>query len=379
MGLFKYIYRFVAPKILIERQKMLIFTLKALDSRFKIFVKSNEEVLLKSPKDTEGEEINILLNQKFSSSNYTQRNTLNIHYVSTVEEEPLDINFNFEDPTNYIIIINTVVDRVKKETDRIYNRHKQLQKAREEINATVQKELEYAQKAVLLKYLVKFTGNTNKNKYLKLLGLKPNDYEVKLASLLTSKKFLHETILTVRNKEAIYTYIYNCCNSVTFQQNDEYKQEFINILIEWGFTQKEIENFLNTIRISILDFKETHGDIIKTCRVVDNQTGELYFLYVFENFEKTYTYVASCPYFRKLSLKEIEENQTVLYIRYGKERCFYLCTKDSEINRLKYMDVIPEYNDANTDSDLEYLLTQLNVTPESDAFTVEFVDELNLQ
>lgn len=213
-------------------------------------------------------------------------------------------------------------------------------------------------------------------------GLDRKEYDKKMYNILS----------TVRNIYAIHAFISSCCSYSYFLYTEDYIKDFTNILICWDFTEEEIHNIINRARkvkyneyknytdlLSFQDFVKIHGSVIKTTKAVNNQTGELFYLYTFINYKNVYTYVASCPYLGNLTLDEIKEKEVDLYVRYGKEGCFYLCTKKSELDRIKYIDRGLEYYEVSQDSDLDYLLTQLNISPESDAFTVEFTDELKLQ
>lgn len=124
MGLFKSLYRILSPKSLIDRQRMLIQHLKALDSNFEIIVKSNEEVLLRLPKSGEGEEIVIILTQLYNSPIPQLRKILFIKYRSTIDGEPIEVELNFEDPTPSLIMLSYLIDKVKKESQKVKDKVK---------------------------------------------------------------------------------------------------------------------------------------------------------------------------------------------------------------------------------------------------------------
>lgn len=272
---------------------------------------------------------------------------------------------------------------------------------------SINQELTEDQKALLAIFLNKFTDDKNFHACKETFGIDLNSsvfryWQNYYKGIYHYSNFgfdrkeydkkMYNILATVKNIYAIHSFISNCCSYSYFLYTEDYIKDFTNILISWGFTEEEIDNIINRAKkekyneyknytdlVSFQDFVKIHGNIIKTVKAVDNQTGELFNLYSFVNFKDVYTYVVYCPYLGNLTLDEIEQNKADLYIRYGKEGCLYLCTKESELDRLKYIDKGLEYYDICRISDLEYLLIQLNVLPKSDAFTVEFIDELKLQ
>lgn len=213
-------------------------------------------------------------------------------------------------------------------------------------------------------------------------------------SSATEKEYhqkMYDILSTVRNMYAIHKFISGCCNYSYFLYKEDYIMNFKQILTSWGFSGDEVDSIIDKAKetkyleykkhtnlVPFQDFMKVHGNIIKTGKAVDNETGELFFIFALVNAKEVYTYMVACPYLGDLTVEEIKENQSKFLVRYGKEGCFYLCTKDSDTERFKYIDVVPEYYDADRDFDLEHLLMQLNITPELDAFTVDFNDELQL-
>mgnify|MGYP007047905362 CR=1 FL=1 len=144
-------------------------------------------------------------------------------------------------------------ERIKKEQERL----QKLKGIRQEIEDSCQEELSETQKIALISYLCYFTGDTHRNKlkycmlfnadiskiesldsvrentssFTKLLLKGVNSYE-------TIGCYLPQaTLISVRNRNAVYTFIHYCSNSCK-------KELFVNILKEWGFQNFEIEEFI---------------------------------------------------------------------------------------------------------------------------------------
>lgn len=145
-------------------------------------------------------------------------------------------------------------ERIRKEQEKLEN----LKTIRQEIESSCQETLSDNQKVVLISYLSYFTEDICKNKlkYCMLFNLDVSKIEflsitkrntpsfIKslfegMDSYNTSKYYLQqELLLSIRNRNAIYTFIHYCSKCV------QKRSLFIEILKEWGFQDFEIKEFI---------------------------------------------------------------------------------------------------------------------------------------
>lgn len=155
------------------------------------------------------------------------------------------INLDFKDTTEPSIIIDTLKGSIRKETEAVY-RKKQI---KEEIE-NCKEELSFEQKCVLVLYLCKFTEDTKDNRamFYKIFNVEVSEsaHISKLLNLTReSQSSIYHIICSIRNKEAIDTFISFCCSFSSFLMNKQSQKEFCSILSEWGYNETEIRLFIN--------------------------------------------------------------------------------------------------------------------------------------
>lgn len=215
------------------------------------------------------------------------------------------------------------------------------------------KELSNDQKVLLAIYADRYTGSIPQKalKHKRLFGIieGSSSYELwkyyELRSTLICSDLQDEynqvmlnILISVRDKEAQDKFIRSCCISSYFYKNPRYVNEFIYILINWGYTKEKVQKLISMYKESIKDsdilvplviFENNHGTLEVGC-VVNNNTGDYFHICKYANYKGVTLYIGFSPYLGKLNHDTVKRIKDKLYIRYDGNGCYFLCTKESE-------------------------------------------------
>lgn len=192
-----------------------------------------------------GGESTVSLEESFSPEYPELLGTLNISYKATIDEQLISFTLEFKDTTEPSIILNKLTSSIKKKTDDVYRR-KQI---KEEIENN-KEELTFEQKSVLVLYLCKFTEDTpdNRTMFCQIYNVENSESSfTKVQLLMTeSSDSIYHRVCSIRNKQAIETFISLCCSFYSFLTNEQQQKDFRSLLAEWGYTETESSLLIST-------------------------------------------------------------------------------------------------------------------------------------
>lgn len=419
MGILNFIHNSMSSKNVRDKQKQLISTLCSINPAFKVFVESENEVILKnSDSDTE-----IKLEQFF----YSKDAPLYVSCSTKDNGDTIGFTIEYKEPVVPSKVIKDLTETLAKkhsELEAQRNTYPLSNQEQEQLLALytlrilkegssenswitegehyVRDSLNTQQARALFGTIVSlcypYYISTHRHKlilelanyaYILSIGINDLKYCYSHQSSQDAANYIR-IIKEIKDDNVLIHFIKECIKIDKIENIEDtlhtilfcllndvgYTDSEIEIISSGGFVYKNYSSSDNgqnltgneiTILIPLLSFKRIHGNLGVGC-IVDNETGDYEDVCIFTNNKGKKIYIGFSPYFGNISLEEIIEEGNDLFVQYNyKEGCFFLCTKESNEYRMENLD---EFCYLEEERCLEQMLTNLNVNNSIEKYTI---------